>query len=79
MTDFLDQQFLLRTASYATDCYNSLFSQQCQREDDSICSLSTYTHHLATPAGPGYQSINTLFSRNYVWSALQIRSKGSLC
>jgi hypothetical protein len=43
MTDFLDQQFLLRNASYATDCYNSLFSQQCQQEDGSICSLSTYT------------------------------------
>jgi len=76
MTDFLDQRFLLRTASYATDCYNSLFSQQ---EDDSICSLRTYTHHLATPAGPGDHSINPLFSRKYVWSALQIRSNGSLC
>jgi len=79
MTDFLDQRFLLRTASYATDCYNSLFSQQCQQEDDSICSFSTRTHHLARPAGPGDHSINPPFSRNCVWSALQIRSKGSLC
>jgi len=79
MTDFLDQRVLLRTASYATDCYNSLFSQQCQQEDDSIRRLRTYTHHLATPAGPGDHSINPLFSRKYIWSALQIRSKGSLC
>ena len=76
MTDYLDQQFLLRTACYATDCYNSQFSQGSTGRRQYMQFVRIHTSFSDT-CRTWRSEYNLLILRDICLECTPDRSKGS--